>query len=191
MRSPIVVFVALIVVLASLSSSASDLKWWATSAPYQATNGQITLTNASGTTRTLQTNPTGAYVSTRTANTQAPTVVVQATASIPIKAVGAPCVTSNSSDNLYAQENHAITSDRTSLLTCQSGVWTKSGSGGDHGTFLTTGNYLCGLPFVCASGNPKTGTCSCPAGTSAYQTSFGWTGDWACVNTQTRGYACH
>ena len=77
------------------------------------------------------------------------------------------------------------------ILSCQSGAWKPIASGGDHGTFLTTGNYFCGLPFVCSVGNPKTGACSCPAGTSAYQTSFGWTGDWACINTQTRGYACH
>lgn len=132
MRIPFAVFVALVVVFPQLPASASDLKWWATSAPYKATNGQITLPNASGTSRTLQTNPTGANVSTRTANTQAPTVVVQATASMPIKAVGDTCtaVTSGTSPNQTADENHAITADRTSLLTCQSGAWAKPSGGG-------------------------------------------------------------
>ena len=44
---------------------------------------------------------------------------------------------------------------------CQSGVWKKAQGGSNYGTFQIAG--LGG----CAVGNPLTGGCSCPAGSTA------------------------
>lgn len=120
---------------------AADMQWWSTSSPNAAPNGSITLKNASGASRTIISNPTGANLSTRSANTQAPTVVVQATASLPIKAVGDACTasTSGTAPNQTAGEGTAITADRSMLLTCQSGVWAKQGSGLGNFTFKVPG----------------------------------------------------
>lgn len=116
---------ALIAILLTTPVTAADFKWWADGK----TGGQINLTTSGGTTRTaLPSNPTGAQA-VRSGNTQAPTVVVQAVASLPIKAVGDTCTASGTTT---ANEGTAITADRTMLLTCQSGKWAKD-SGGPSG----------------------------------------------------------
>jgi hypothetical protein len=55
--------------------------------------------------------------------------IVPITATLPIKAVGEACAELNlgttANPNLVAAEGVAITSDRSSLLTCQSGMWAK------------------------------------------------------------------
>lgn len=94
----------------------ADFKWWATGQ----TSGQINLTNASGTQRqSLPSNPTGAQT-VRSANTQAPTVVVQATNSLPIKSIGDTCTPTGSPTT--AAEGTAITADRIMLLTCNAAI---------------------------------------------------------------------
>lgn len=104
---------ALIAILLTTPATAADFKWWADGK----TGGQINLTTSGGTTRTaLPSNPTGAQA-VRSGNTQAPTVVVQAVASLPIKAVGDTCTASGTTT---ANEGTAITADRTMLLTWQS-----------------------------------------------------------------------
>lgn len=66
--------------------------------------------------------------------------VIPITATLPIKAVGNSCseltLGTTAYPNLIASEGIAITADRTSLLTCQSGQWKKSSgvSGGNCGT---------------------------------------------------------
>lgn len=58
--------------------------------------------------------------------------IVPITATLPIKAVGDSCTELNlgttANPNLIAAEGVAITADRASLLTCQSGVWAKQQS---------------------------------------------------------------
>lgn len=98
-------------------AAGSDFKWWTTSSPNATNNGTITLKNAGGTTRTIISNPTGAYLSTRTANTQPPSVVIQATAALPRVPIGSICVTGT--------DTAAISSaDQRTLLTCgASNTW--------------------------------------------------------------------
>lgn len=120
LQNQITTFIVALTIAAAppLAHAGADFKWWATGQ----TSGQINLTTASGTQRTnLPSNPTGAQT-VRSANTQAPTVIVQATASLPIKVVGDACTatTSGISPNQTAGEGTAITSDRTTLLSCQS-----------------------------------------------------------------------
>jgi len=89
-------------------------------------NGQVTLHDVNGTAVTAASNPTGANVSsTQSSSLQPPVVIVQATTTLPIHAVGDACTatTSGTSPNQTDGEGIAITLDRTSLLTCQSGLW--------------------------------------------------------------------
>lgn len=97
-------------------AQATDFQWWVSASPNATPNGAITLKNASGASRTIASNPTGANLSTRTANTQAPTVVVQATQALPIKNIGDACT--QATYNSTATEGLAITSDRRLVLTC-------------------------------------------------------------------------
>lgn len=93
----------------------------------------MTVKSLSGGSYTATQNPPGAVAkSNQNAATQPPTVIVQATTSLPIKSAGDSCVaaTTGTSPNLSADEGTAITSDRSTLLTCQSGTWkTQSGAG--------------------------------------------------------------
>lgn len=98
---------------------------WTWDAGKQSNNGSITVKSASsGTSYAGTQNPTGAVAKlNQNAVTQPPTVIVQATASLPIKAVGDPCVakTTGTAPDQTADEGNAITADRSSLLSCQSG----------------------------------------------------------------------
>lgn len=76
--------------------------------------------------------------------------VVPITATLPIKAVGDSCTELNlgtaANPNLIAAEGVAITADRASLLTCQSGVWAANGGGGGgYGCYMIT---LSGDPYA-------------------------------------------
>lgn len=89
-------------------------------------NGQVTLKDENNINVTAITNPTSAKVKLgANTSTQSPTIVIQATASLPIKAVGEACTanTSGTNPNQLASEGTAITADRSSLLSCQSGAW--------------------------------------------------------------------
>jgi hypothetical protein len=108
-------FLLAITTLLPLSVKAADLKWWHTSSPNAAPNGQIVLKNGSGAARTLAANPTGASLSKRTANTQPPTVIVQATATLPVVTINTPC------DSTV--DTAGISADRKIVLTCQANVW--------------------------------------------------------------------
>lgn len=122
-------------------------------------NGQVTLTDSSGNSVATSSNPTGANVNpTQSSSVQPPVVIVQATASLPIKAVGDACTasTTGTAPNQSAGEGTAITADRTLLLSCQSGSWAKQ-AGVGSGAIM----YLQGLGWP-ATSNPAT----CPAGWS-------------------------
>ena len=116
---------------------------WAWEAGKQSSNGAVTVKSISGSSSyTGVQNPTGAVAKiNQTAVTQPPTVVVQATASLPIrkeynetnKAATPNCHSTDPavlnspnsclctmSGTSTANEGIAITSDRTTLLTCQS-----------------------------------------------------------------------
>lgn len=109
---------------------AADFKWWATSSS-KAVAGQITLNTVSGGTRTINSNPTGESITTRTANTQAPTLLISG---VPVRTewtaanvtAGCELAAKNNtpSDCLCdaATEVVAKTSDNLPL-SCQSGVW--------------------------------------------------------------------
>ena len=111
---------------------------WAHQAGSLSSNGSVTVKSIAGGSYSATQNPSGAIAkANQVAATQPPTVIVQATASLPIKAVGDACTasTSGSSPNQAADEGTAITADRASLLTCQSGTWAKLGTG--------AGRYQC------------------------------------------------
>lgn len=99
-----------------ISSNAwSAPQWWQQVYPSDS-NSQITLKDENNNSITAITNPTAASVKTSsTTNTRPPTVVIQATATLPIAVRNTAC---DSTKNTVA-----ITSDRTMLLTCQSNVW--------------------------------------------------------------------
>lgn len=107
-------------------------------------NGAIVIKSLAGGSYSGTRNPAGAVAKgNQTAATQPATVIVQATASLPIKNVGDACTvaTSGTAPNQTATEGTAITSDRSALLSCQSGVWKKGASGA--GTLLElTCNYM-------------------------------------------------
>ncbi len=136
-----------------------DFKWWATGQ----TSGQINLTNASGVQRqNLPSNPTGAQA-VRSANTQAPTVIVQATQSLPVKNIGDTCTqtTSGTAPNQSAAEGTAITPDRIMLLTCNAatGVWLPSRVYANEGdacnVIYKTTSYAVGDRLVLAAALPS------------------------------------
>lgn len=147
---------ALIVSVISLPVVAAGPQWtW--EAGKQTNNGAITLKSTNGSTTYASTqNPTGAVVKTnQNAVTQPPMVIVQATASLPVKAVGDACTasTSGSAPNQTAGEGTAITIARDMLLTCQSGQWKAQASSGGGSTPL----YLMRL---IGNGGPN----NCPSG---------------------------
>lgn len=96
-------------------------------------NGQVTLKDANGSSVSAASNPTGGNVTaTQASSVQPPVVVVQATATLPIHAIGDACTASTTgiAPNQIDGEGISITLDRTSLLTCQSGVWAKQSANG-------------------------------------------------------------
>lgn len=136
-----------------------DFKWWATGQ----TSGQINLINASGVQRqNLPSNPTGAQA-VRSANTQAPTVIVQATQSLPVKNIGDTCTqtTSGTAPNQSAAEGTAITADRIMLLTCNAatGVWLPARVYANEGdacnVIYKTTSYVIGDRLVLAAALPS------------------------------------
>lgn len=102
---------------------------WAHQATSFQGNGAVTVKSLSGASYVATQNPAGAVAkANQNAVTQPPTVIVQATASIPIKVVGTPCTpsTTGTPPSETADEGTAILADRSSLLTCQSGMWAKT-----------------------------------------------------------------
>jgi len=125
---------------------------WAWEAGKQTSNGAITLKSVSGgATYSGTQNPTGAVAKiNQSAATQPPTVIIQATASLPIKAVGDACTssTSGTAPNQSAGEGTAITADRTLILSCQSGIWAK-GTGWATEYLLLLVNNQSGVTLSC------------------------------------------
>lgn len=163
---------------ASAASPAQTGPAWAWSAGKITNNGNVAVKSASGaSTYNVLQNPTGAVARTnQSAVTQPPTVIVQATASLPIKTLGSSCVSSTSgiSPNQSATEGTAILADRSALLTCQGGQWRKmaveTAKPSNYGGQYLLGNY-------CVMVNENTGSCSCPAGYTAVETgrfAAGW-----------------
>lgn len=122
MKYPPLAFACALALTTTISTATPRWTW---EAGKQTNNGSITVKSTSGSTTYSGTqNPTGAVAkANQTAVTQPPTVIVQATASLPVKAVGDACtsVTTGTAPNTMADERTAITADRTLLLTCQSG----------------------------------------------------------------------
>ncbi|WNV05874.1 hypothetical protein RP726_05535 [Candidatus Methylospira mobilis] len=120
-------------------------------------NGQITLHDANGNTVTVASNPTGANVlSTQSSSVQPPVVIVQATATMPIHAVGDPCTasTTGTSPNQLDAEFIAITLDRTQILTCQNSRWVAQGSSHAIATALGLNTAMWPDHFYgCGNGN--------------------------------------
>lgn len=188
---------------------ATDMQWWSTSSPNAVPNGAITLKNASGTSHTIASNPTGANLSTRTANTQPPTVIVQATAALPIKGIGDICT--QTTYNSTATEGTAITSDRIMLLTCNAatGRWLPSRAYANEGdacnviykknTFLLADKLTLTavLPDGWQATNPSGLTLSCQSGVW-HGPGFGYGQTWqnltgssiGCSGPRTFGVTC-
>ncbi|CAG0975740.1 hypothetical protein RHDC4_01571 [Rhodocyclaceae bacterium] len=97
----------------SLTAPAAGPQWW--QQIYSSnTNSQITLKDQNNTSVTAITNPTAASVQLNSnTNTQPPTVVVQASASLPVVAIGSACTFGTSTAALSS-------ADRLTLLTCNS-----------------------------------------------------------------------
>lgn len=117
-------------ILLSLGSAAYAAgPQWAYDTGKQTQNGAIIVKSVNGSTTYASTqNPTGAVAKTnQNATTQPPSVMIMATATLPIKVEGSVCnpVSSGVSPNEMADEGIAITADRSVLLSCQSGVWGK------------------------------------------------------------------
>ncbi|MEM8519091.1 hypothetical protein, partial [Janthinobacterium sp. CAN_S7] len=107
-----------------LTNATAAPQWWQQVYPTNS-NSQITLKDENNNNVTAITNPTAAKVKlSANTNTQPPSIIIQATASLPIKVVGDPCTasTTGSNPNQTANEGAAITADRSLLLSCQSGV---------------------------------------------------------------------
>lgn len=82
-------------------------------------NGSVTVKSLSGGTYTGTQNPTGAIAKTdQNAVTQAPTIVVQATAKPPTATLDAPCNSAN--------DTIAVTPGNTLILSCQGNRWKDS-----------------------------------------------------------------
>lgn len=118
----------------SAAASAGVGPAWAWDANKITNNGSVQIKSTNGTTtyNAVQ-NPTGAVAKiNQSALTQPSTLIFQATASLPIKNAGDVCTasTSGTAPNQSADEGTAITADRSTLLSCQSGVWKRTGSVG-------------------------------------------------------------
>ena len=150
---------------------------WAHQAGSLSSNGSVTVKSLAGGSYAAAQNPTGAVAkASQNAATQPPTVIVQATASLPIKTIGEACtaMTSGASPNQTADEGTAITADRSSLLTCQGGVWGKQVDSVPKGT-------LCGYNDGAASTSCMGYTPpSCPPGYSVFASG---NAGWRCVKT--------
>ena len=159
---------------------------WTWEAGKQTSNGSINVKSVSGdTTYSGTQNPSGAVArSNQTVVTQPPTVIIQATATLQVKAPGDACTaaTSGTAPNQSADEGTAITADRTTLLTCQSGVWAQQTGGGLVGGFrFKIGGYG---EWVVGTGryNPASGIFGgmlfCDP--TIYGASCGSNGTWSC-----------
>ena len=98
-------------------------------------------------------NPSGAVAKTnQNSATQAPTVIIQATASIQIKTSGQACtlVTNGVAPNQSADEGIAILADRSTLLSCQAGKWTPSSAPGQQYDCMIDANYPM---YICVNKN--------------------------------------
>lgn len=117
---------------------------WAHQAPGFQSNGAIAVKSLAGGAYGGTENPAGAVAkANQSAVTQPPTVIIQATASLPIKGVGDPCTSSTTGTAAAptAAEGTAILADRSALLTCQSGVWTATISQGQKYDCMIDANY--------------------------------------------------
>jgi len=170
--------IATLMAFAGHSMAAGTPKWtW--EAGKQSSNGAITVKSTNGSTSYSGTqNPTGAVAKTnQTAVTQPPTVIVQATSSMPVHTVGDACTasTSGTAPNQTADEGIAVSLDRTSILSCQSGMYATAGAASNV-KYGGAYSYLNG--YGCHVGNPFAGNaCACPAGYSAIVTAVNY--DWS------------
>lgn len=150
-------FIALLV---ASSGAIAGGPQWAWDAGVQTNNGAITVKSVSGaTTYNVTQNPTGAVAKLdQNSATQPATIVVQATATLPIRAEGDPCTqaTSGVSPNQFADEGQAITADRTKILTCRSGVWTAS-SGLSSVMSVSSGGWKTSAAVICPANFTMTG----------------------------------
>jgi len=142
-----------IVLIALVTPAAlADAQWYKDVYGTTNYNGQVTLTDSSGNPVTMMSNPTGTNVDlTQSSSIQPPVVIVQATASLPIKSIGDVCTetTTGTAPTQSASEGTAITADRTLLLSCQSGLWTAQKVGVPQVAMYLDrwGNF--GLPISC------------------------------------------
>jgi len=123
-----VAVIATILIILSFSAKAAG-QWYQDVYGTTNYNGQLTLTSPSGSSVSSSSNPTGSNVNlTQTASVQPPVVLVQATTTLPIKSIGDACTatTTGSYPNQTATESIAITADRSTLLSCQNGVYRPS-----------------------------------------------------------------
>jgi hypothetical protein len=142
---------------ATISASSSGQAAWAHQNGSLQSNGSISIKSLSGGSYAGTVNPAGAVAKvSQSAVTQPPTVIVQATASLPIKTAGSTCVsnTTGTAPNQTAGEGTAILADRTNLLTCQSGLWTRSAQNSPTPAVL----YLIGVAGYSTAPCPTTWT---------------------------------
>lgn len=108
-------FFAFVFFLASITNAIAAPQWWQQVYPSNS-NTQITLKDENNNNVTAITNPTAASVKTSVnTSTQSPSIILQATATLPVKVRDAVCDST--------KDTVAITSDRAMLLTCQTNIW--------------------------------------------------------------------
>jgi len=109
---PVFIFVFL---LTSITDAIAAPQWWQQVYPSNS-NSQISLKDENNNNVTAITNPTAASVKTNVnTSTQSPSIILQATATLPIKIRDTACDSTT--------DTAAITSDRAMLLTCQANIW--------------------------------------------------------------------
>ncbi len=135
---------------------------WTYQGGQQTNNGSVTVKSVNGATSQAATqNPTGAAAKVnQTAVTQPPTVVMQATARLPVVAENSACDT--------AYDRLALNADRTKTLSCQSGQWKPESASSCSSGYVWTGGS-CQAISSFASGVPSgysvmSWTASCPSG---------------------------
>jgi hypothetical protein len=145
-----------IICLLSFTDALAAPEWWQQLYPSNS-NNQVTLKDENNNNLTAITNPTAASVQANVnTSTQPPTVIVQATATLPVVAIGSACV--------YGTNTAALSSaDRITLLTCPpSNTWQitnrvalQTAVAGNACNITTDGNIAVdatGLTLSCQSG---------------------------------------
>lgn len=139
------------ILVSVLAAQTTLAQQWTFQGGRQTNNGSVTVPSVDGSATNLVTqNPTGAAARVnQTAVTQPPTVIMQATAKLPVVVEGAAC---NS-----ATDQAGVKADLTMLYSCQANVWVRVNNVG-----VVVENSVCNTTYdrvAVSSDRTKTLTC--------------------------------